>query len=151
MHISQDGLIDAITPNGFEHVYRGVYAAAEEAIAHAALRASHTVIVDRTNRTRANRERWLRIARAESAPAIALVMKTSTDLCHKRNAQRMGPRRLSEERMRGMLTALETVSLDEGFFSIHSDSGVGEGIRLEDILPTEGQEQGFHEHFNQAR
>jgi predicted kinase len=55
VHVSQDDLIDAITPAGFDHVYRPVYREAEDAIARAALRAGHKVIVDRTNRTRAHR------------------------------------------------------------------------------------------------
>ena len=63
VHVSQDGLIDAITPDGFDHVYRPVYREAEDAVARAALQAGHTVIVDRTNRTRAHRERWLHISR----------------------------------------------------------------------------------------
>src|SRR5271169_1579549 len=62
VHVSQDGLIGAITPDGFDHIYRPVYREAEAAIARAALHDGHTVIVDRTNRTRAHRDRWLQIA-----------------------------------------------------------------------------------------
>ena len=71
VHVSQDGLIDAITPHGFDHIYRPLYRRAEDTIARAALEAGLTVIVDRTNRTLAHRERWLEIAREE---AEALVM-----------------------------------------------------------------------------
>src|SRR6202022_3451153 len=88
--VSQDDLIDAITPGGFDHQYRPVYRQAEDAIARAALRAGHTVIVDRTNRTRAHRERWLRLAREEDCGAIALVMSTSEALCRERNSRRDG-------------------------------------------------------------
>src|SRR6516165_8425454 len=49
--VGQDELIDAITPGGFDHEYRPVYTAAEDAIARAALSEGHAVIVDRTNRT----------------------------------------------------------------------------------------------------
>ena len=31
--VSQDGLIDAITPDGFDHAYRAVYRDAEDAVA----------------------------------------------------------------------------------------------------------------------
>ena len=62
VHVSQDDLIDAISPDGFDHVYRPIYAAAEDAVARTALERGHTVIVDRTNRTRAHRRRWLAIA-----------------------------------------------------------------------------------------
>src|SRR5579863_6877522 len=81
VHVSQDDLIDAITPGGFDHIYRPVYREAEDAIARAALQAGHTVIVDRTNRTRAHRERWLALAREQFCPAIAVVMSTSKGLC----------------------------------------------------------------------
>ncbi len=88
VHVSQDGLIDAITPDGFDHVYRPVYRAAEDAAARAALEDGHTVIVDRTNRTRRHRERWLRIAREADAPAIAVEMCAPASLCRERNRAR---------------------------------------------------------------
>jgi predicted kinase len=133
VHISQDGLIDAITPQGFDHVYRPVYCAAEEAIARAALRSGHTVIVDRTNRTRAHRQRWLNIARETSCPALAVVLTTPQALCLDRNANRNAGR-LSDERMARMLAALEPVQPDEGFVSIHFEIGVGDGVTLDEIL-----------------
>ncbi|MGA3190865.1 MAG: ATP-binding protein, partial [Bryobacteraceae bacterium] len=99
VHVSQDDLIDAITPTGFDHLYRQVYHEAENAVARAALQAGHTVIVDRTNRTRAHRERWLEIAREASCPAVAVVMTTPEALCRERNAKRRDNRRLSDDRM----------------------------------------------------
>jgi predicted kinase len=154
VHVSQDGLIDAITPDGFDHVYRPVYWAAENAVARAALQAGHTVIVDRTNRTRAHRERWLQIAREASCPAVAVVMTTPEALCRERNAKRDGSSRLSEERMERMLDALEPVRPDESFVSIHFENGVGDGIGLEEILPQrifKEKEQLSHEYCHQAR
>jgi predicted kinase len=130
VHVSQDGLIGAITPGGFDHLYRPVYREAEDAVARAALQAGHTVIVDRTNRTRAHRERWLRLAREHSCPAIAVVMTTPEAICRERNARRDESCRLSEERMERMLAALEPVRLDEGFDSIFE----GDRIELEQIL-----------------
>jgi tRNA uridine 5-carbamoylmethylation protein Kti12 len=152
VHVSQDGLIDAITPDGFDHVYRPVYREAEDAVARAALQAGHTVIVDRTNRTRAHRERWLQIAREASCPAVAVVMTTPEALCRERNAKRDGSSRLSEERMERMLVALEPVRPEEGFVSIHFENGVGAGIGLDEILTTvQGKEQLSHEYCHQAR
>jgi predicted kinase len=156
VHVSQDGLIDAITPHGFNHVYRPVYAQAEDAVARAALQAGHTVIVDRTNRTRAHRERWLQIARETSCPAVAVVMTTPEAICRERNAKR-DQGRLSDERMGRMLAALETVRSDEGFVTIYSASGVGADIDLEKILSqlqdlaTSKQEQISDEHCYQTR
>src|ERR1700678_3896379 len=103
---SQDGLIDAITPAGFDHAWRPVYREAEDAVARAALRAGHTVIVDRTNRTRAHRERWLQIAREASCPAIAVVMSTPEEICRERNARRDEASRLSESRLQRMFAAM---------------------------------------------
>ncbi|MCU1257274.1 MAG: polynucleotide kinasephosphatase [Bryobacterales bacterium] len=149
VHVSQDDLIDAITPGGFDHVYRSVYRAAEDATARAALQAGHTVIVDRTNRTRAHRERWLALARQESCPAIAVVMSTAEELCRERNAKREGNRRVSEERMGRMFAALEPVRLDEGFAAVHFGNGVGLGIGLTEILSV--KEQLFHEYCHETR
>lgn len=122
VHVSQDDLIDAITPDGFAQVYRTIYAAAEDAVARAALQYGHTVIVDRTNRTRAHRRRWLAIAREADCPAIAVVMRASFPLCRERNRSRQDRRRLTEERMERMIAAFEPVRLDEGFAAIFDDS-----------------------------
>jgi predicted kinase len=152
VHVSQDGLIDAITPDGFDHVYRPIYREAEDAVARAALQAGHTVIVDRTNRTLAHRQRWLHIAREARRPAVALVMTTSEGLCRERNAKREPGRRLSEERMERMLAALEPVRPDEGFVSIHFENGVGAGISPDEILSQfQTKEQLSHEYCYQAR
>lgn len=133
VHVSQDDLIDAITPGGFDHVYRPVYREAEDAVARMALKAGLSVIVDRTNRTRAHREHWLRIARDLSRPSVAVVMTTPEGLCRERNAKRDDCRRLSEERMERMLAALEPVQADEGFDSIFECS-VEEDVDLDKIF-----------------
>jgi predicted kinase len=148
VHVSQDDLIDAITPHGFNHLYRCVYREAEDAVARAALRAGHTVIVDRTNRTRAHRERWLHIAREASCPAVAVVMTTSEALCRRRNSERDGARRVSEERMERMLAALEPVGADEGFLAIH-EGDIGLAGILSRIF--QGREYAAHEHCYEAR
>jgi predicted kinase len=154
VHVSQDGLIDAITPDGFDHAYRPVYREAEDAVARAALQAGYTVIVDRTNRTRAHRERWLRIARQASCAAVAVVMTTPEPLCRDRNAHREDGRRLSAERMERMLAALEPVRPGEGFASVHYENGLGAGIRLEEILSQriiQDKERQPYEHCHETR
>jgi protein phosphatase len=133
VHVSQDGLIDAITPSGFDHAYRPVYGAAEDAAARAGLRAGHTVIVDRTNRTRLHRGRWLRIAREASCFAVAVVMTAPEWLCRERNAKRDDRSRLSAERMDRMFAAFEPVGLDEGFDSIFEVAD-GDEISLDTVL-----------------
>jgi len=143
VHISQDGLIDAITPQGFDHVYRPVYAAAEDALASAALREGHTVIVDRTNRTRGHRGRWLKIAQEVNAPAIAVEMAASAEVCRMRNRARIGPRRLTEERISRMLHALEPVHREEGFSAIYTGEVTLMEI-LSDMFPERRAES--HEH-----
>ena len=121
-------------------------------MARAALQAGHTVIVDRTNRTRGHRERWLQISREAQRPAIAVVMTTSEALCQQRNAMRDPRRRLSDERMERMMAALEPVRTDEGFVSIYFENGVGAGMSLEEILlQFQTKEQLSHEYYYQAR
>jgi predicted kinase len=131
--VSQDGLIEAITPHGFEHVYRPIYHAAEDAVARAALESGHTVIVDRTNRTRTHRERWLKIARAAVCPAVAVVITTPEEVCRERNATRdFG--RLSEERMDRMFAALESVQESEGFSAVYGAEWNGGSVGIDEIL-----------------
>ena len=130
VHVSQDGLIDAITPDGFEHIYRPVYAAAEEVVARTALQKGHTVIVDRTNRTRRHRERWLRIAKELRCPAISVEMTTPPDVCRARNGARAPKGRLTEERMNRMLAAMEPVRHDEGVVGFYS----GDRVTMDEIL-----------------
>ncbi len=134
VHVSQDELIDAITPGGFDHAYRPVYREAEDVVARVGLREGNTVIVDRTNRTRANRERWIRIASPASAPVVAVVMGTPQNVCRERNAARLTSRRLTGERMQRMLAAFEPVEQDEGFAAVYFNSGLDSGIELEEIL-----------------
>ena len=145
VHVSQDNLIDAISPDGFEQAYRPVYAAAEDAVARAALERGHTVIVDRTNRTPAHRRRWVAIAREVNCPAVAVSMSAPAELCRERNRRRDTRRRLSEERMVRMLAAFEPVRLDEGFAAIVDDSAT-----LLDILESL-QKETMHEHCDEAR
>jgi 5,6-dimethylbenzimidazole synthase len=129
VHVSQDGLINAITPDGFDHTWRPVYHEAEDAVARAALKAGHTVLIDRTNRTRAHRERWLNLAREAGCPAIAVVMSTPPHVCRERNAKRDDGSRLSDERMERMLAAFEPVTPDEGFAGIRVESDFTEEER----------------------
>jgi predicted kinase len=143
VQVSQDGLIGAITPDGFDHVYRPVYRAAEDALARAALHAGHTVIVDRTNRTRAHRARWLQIAREASCPAVAVVMTTPVSLCRERNANRDARNRLSEDRIERMFAALEPIHSDEGFSSIHLENGISASVELEEILSQVQHKEAF--------
>ena len=147
VHVSQDDLIDAITPDGFDHIYRPVYAAAEDAVARAALKAGHAVIVDRTNRTRTHRERWVQIALEQSCPAVAVEMTTPFSLCRSRNRERAGYRRLSEERMERMLSAMEPVRPDEGFSAIYA----GDAVILADILTRSQQQENSNEYCHKAR
>lgn len=148
VHISQDDLIDAITPDGFEHVYRPIYAAAEEAIARSALQAGHTVIVDRTNRTQAHRRRWILLAREGGHPAVAVEMNTPAWLCRERNNAREGQRRVSEPRLQRMLSAMEAVRPDEGFSSVYT----GDAVTLAAILLNlESKREVLHEHCHEAR
>jgi predicted kinase len=146
VHVSQDDLIDAISPNGFDHIYRPVYAAAEDAvITRTALRHGNTVIVDRMNRTRAHRDRWLAIAREADCSAIAVAMRASLSLCRERNRHRRDQRLLSEDRMERMIAAFEPVRPDEGFTAIFDDSA-----SLAEILQSLRRET-IHEYCDQAR
>jgi len=147
--VSQDDLIDAITPDGFDYAFRPVYTAAENAVGRAGVAAGFTVIVDRTNRTRALRERWIRIAREAGCPAVAVEMTAGAELCRARNRARSGPRRVSDERMDRMLAVMEPVSGDEGFAAVFRDDEAS----LQGILEClrGGAGKGGHEYSYQTR
>ena len=147
--VSQDDLIDAITPSGFDHAYRPVYTAAEDATGRAGLAAGFTVIVDRTNRTRVLRERWIRIAREAGCPAVAVEMTAGAELCRMRNRARSGPWRVSDRRMERMLAVMEPVSGDEGFAGVFRDDEVSLQDILEYLRSRAGKES--HEYCNQTR
>ena len=146
--VSQDDLIDAITPHGFDYSFRPVYTAAEDATARAGLASGFLVIVDRTNRTRVLRERWTRIAREAGCKAVAVVMTASAELCRARNRERTGHRWVSDERMERMLAAMETVSPEEGFATVFRDSAA----TLKNIMDflKRKTEEASHEYCNQA-
>lgn len=120
--VSQDDLIDAITPSGFDYLASSIYAAAEESIARTALGLNRIVVVDRTNRTRALRQRWIAIAREQNCPVIAIVMSADVDTCRARNRSRVGPRQVCEERMERMIDVFEAPVAEEGFELILADT-----------------------------
>lgn len=146
--VSQDDLINAITPYGFEYAYRPVYTAVEDATGRAGLVAGFTVIVDRTNRTRVLRERWIRIAREADCPAVAVEMTAGAELCRMRNRARSGSSRVSDRRMERMLAVMEPVSGEEGFAGVFGDE-VSIQYILEYLLSRAGKES--HEYCNQTR
>lgn len=147
--VSQDDVIDAITPHGFDHAYRPVYAAAENTIARVGLTNGFPVIVDRTNRTRAHRARWIRIASEAGCAVVAVVMSTSYELCRARNDDRRDHRRVSQERMERMLAAFESVGEEEGFSAImREDEATLQGI-LETLPRTRWET--INEHSYQTR
>ena len=146
--VSQDDLINAITPHGFDYAYRPVYAAAEDAIGRSGLAAGFTVIVDRTNRTRVLRERWVGIAREAGCPVVAVEMTAGAELCRMRNQARSGRWRVSDERMERMLSVMEPVSGDEGFAGVFRDDEVSLQEILEYLRRRAGKES--HEYCNQT-
>jgi predicted kinase len=120
--VGQDELIEAITPVGFDIACRPVYAAAEEAIAEAGLAANFPVIVDRTNRTRVLRQRWLQLATRCGSVAVAVQMTADEELYRVRNRLRINHRRVSDERMERMIRVIEPPTTDEGFVAVFRDT-----------------------------
>jgi len=101
--------------------------------------------VDRTNRTREHRRRWLAIASEADCPAIAVTMRASFALCRERNRCRQDKRRLAEERMDRMVAAFEPVQMEEGFTAVFDDSAT-----ISEILESL-QKETIHEYCDQAR
>lgn len=122
--VSRNELIDTITPSGFDPFHPQVYEAVEDAIAHAGAEAGCPVIVNRTNRTRALRRRWIGIDAAHGCHAVAVEMTADTDLCNSRNRARTDHRRITDDRMEQMIPVIEPLCLDEGYAAIFHDDEV---------------------------
>ena len=88
----------------------------EDIVLFACLAAKTPVVVENTNPTRAQRLRYLKLARAAGYESVVLYFfETSVDAALARNAVRPERNRVLELAIRGTAGNLETPSLDEGW------------------------------------
>ena len=88
----------------------------EDIVLYACLAAKAPIVVDNTNPTRAQRLRYLSLARAAGYESVALYyFQTTVDDAVARNATRAEQTRVPEIAIRGTSRKLETPSRDEGW------------------------------------
>lgn len=88
----------------------------EDIVLYACLAAKAPIVIDNTNPTRAQRLRYLSLARASGYESVALYyFQTTVDDAVARNATRAEQTRVPEIAIRGTSRKLETPSLGEGW------------------------------------
>jgi len=93
--------------------------ARERRLVEACIAAKQRFVVDNTNPTRADRERYLPAARAAGFRAVAYWFDVGLDECRARNAAREGRKAVPAVAVARTHAKLEPPSLDEGFDEIH--------------------------------
>ena len=89
--------------------------ARERRLVEACIAAKQRFVVDNTNPTRADRERYVAVARAAGFRTVAYWFDVDAEECRKRNAEREGKKAVPAVAIARTLARLEPPSLDEGF------------------------------------
>jgi predicted kinase len=90
----------------------------EDILLHACLAAQQPFVVDNTNPTRRQRERYARLAVAAGLSAVLYYFESTSADALARNAARPEPFRVPDLAILGTLAKLEQPSADEGFSQI---------------------------------
>ncbi|MHC5055027.1 MAG: AAA family ATPase [Planctomycetota bacterium] len=93
--------------------------AREKRLVEACIAAQQRFVVDNTNPTRADRERYLPKAKAAGFRAVAYWFDVSVEGCKRRNAARRGRKAVPAVAIMRTRAKLEPPSLDEGFDEVH--------------------------------
>lgn len=92
----------------------------EQTLLTACLTCGQRFVIDNTNPTRADRERYIEPARAAGFRAVAYYFETSlTDASH-RNNQRFGRERIPPIGVNATFRKLQRPTIEEGFDTIHT-------------------------------
>lgn len=107
----------------------------EDVLLHACLAAKVSFVVDNTNPTRAQRMRYLQLARTSGYERIELYyFSCGLAAALERNAQRTGKRRVPDIAIHGTLAKLETPALAEGWDRIVIVEAGSDGGYREEVL-----------------
>jgi predicted kinase len=108
----------------------------EDILLHACLAAQQPFVVDNTNPTRRQRERYARLAAAAGFSAVLYYFESKSADALARNAARPEPFRVPDLAILGTLAKLEPPSPDEGFGRIYR-------VRITDATAGSGNVGGF--------
>lgn len=107
----------------------------EDVLLHACLAAKISFVVDNTNPSRAQRLRYLQLARASGYERIELYhFRSGLAAALERNARRSGKQRVPDIAVRGTLAKLETPTPDEGWDRIVVVEARIDGSYREELL-----------------
>ena len=99
----------------------------ENILFEAALRSKTKMVIDNTNMTIYDRERYIQRAKDADFDVVSFYFETDLESTLHRNTQREGKANIPEVGVRATLKKLEVPSLDEGFNEIFKVKIVGNG------------------------
>ncbi len=102
----------------------------EAAIFNACLSVGQRVVIDNTNVTRKERQRYLEPGLAAHFRPVAYYFDVPFETCAKRNAERLGRAKVPEKGLRAMQRQLQPPGFDEGFVDVFKidTAGVAEQV-----------------------
>jgi predicted kinase len=92
--------------------------AREDVVLHACLAAKQPIVIDNTNVTRAQRAKYISLARAAGFEVSGYFFETTLEDAIARNRRRTGKQCIPERGLLGTFRKLERPTLDEGFDSL---------------------------------
>jgi predicted kinase len=104
----------------------------ERVLFDACLRAKQPVVLDNTNPTRADRERYLAPARAAGFELVGYYFRSVVAECMARNDAREGSERVPARGVLGTAARLELPALDEGFDRLYYVRLGDQGFEISD-------------------
>lgn len=84
-----------------------------------ALQIQQRVVIDNTNPTKADREKYIHLFKAHKYKTIGYYFQSKLDLCIERNALRTGKEKIQEKGIYATLKRLEKPSFNEGFDELY--------------------------------
>ena len=104
----------------------------EKLLVEECLNLQKSFAVDNTNPTRADRERYISVAREHGYRVVGYFMESKIKDCMQRNAQREGAARVPEKAIAATSNKLEIPSYDEGFDELYFVKNDGTTMTIEE-------------------
>ena len=104
----------------------------EKLLVEECLNLQKSFAVDNTNPTRADRERYISVAKEHGYRIVGYFMESKIKDCMQRNAQREGTARVPEKAIAATSNKLEIPSYDEGFDELYFVKNDGTTMTIEE-------------------
>ena len=104
----------------------------EKLLVEECLNLQKSFAVDNTNPTRADRERYISVAKEHGYRIVGYFMESKIKDCMQRNAQREGAARVPEKAIAATSNKLEIPSYDEGFDELYFVKNDGTTMTIEE-------------------